>query len=78
MVCKLFAAARPYVSQGRETNLYNLDQAREKAVAALNHIEIMVEEFCSKTPNECDPRVDELLDDVQRNIMRKALRIELE
>lgn len=59
-------------------NLYNLDEAREKAVAALNHIEIMVEEFCSKTPNECDPRVDELLDDVQRNIMRKALRIELE
>lgn len=57
--------------------LYDLDEARKIADEYLAFIEGKVTEFCDKTPNEYNVKVDELLDDVQRNIMRAAIRMEL-
>ena len=45
---------------------------------SMNHISQMSEEFCDKTPNKGDPKVDEILDIVQWNIMQFAVKDELE
>lgn len=56
---------------------YELDKAREVATAALNNIIVKTEKFCSEVPNKGDPKIDELLDSVQRSIMETAIRWEL-
>lgn len=42
------------------------------------HILQLSEDFCNKTPNKGDPKVDEIFDMVQWNIMRFAVKDELE
>lgn len=56
---------------------FTLDQARVVASAAINDILNTTEDYCSKASKEVDPNVDELLDDVQRNIMKTAMLEEL-
>lgn len=58
--------------------LYHVDDAVRIAEESMNHILQMSEEFCDKTPNKGDPKVDEILDMVQWNIMRFAVKDELE
>lgn len=58
--------------------LYHVDDAVKIAEESMNHILQLSEDFCDKTPNKGDPKVDEILDMVQWNIMRFAVKDELE
>ena len=57
---------------------YSLADARSIADKAKAHVEKMAEYAYSIYPNEEDPEVNELLDDVQYEIMRIAVKGELE
>lgn len=57
---------------------YSLADARSIADKAKAHVEEMAEYAYSIYPNEEDPEVNELLDDVQYKIMRIAVKGELE
>lgn len=57
---------------------YSLADARSIADKAKAHVEEMAEYAYSIYPNEEDPEVNELLDDVQYEIMRIAVKGELE
>lgn len=57
---------------------YSLADARSIADKAKVHVEEMAEYAYSIYPNEEDPEVNELLDDVQYEIMRIAVKGELE
>lgn len=57
---------------------YSLVDARSIADKAKAHVEEMAEYAYSIYPNEEDPEVNELLDDVQYEIMRIAVKGELE
>lgn len=61
-----------------EHPLYTLDEARKIADKAILHVTTMAEKFLEgKDPKEVDAHIDELLDDVQYQIMRKAMEVEL-
>lgn len=55
---------------------YSLESARKLADAALAAVIDTANDFCSKTKEEEDPEVVELLNDVQYNIMRRAIALE--
>ena len=55
----------------------SLEEARELADKYFNEIAQIADDFRSKNPNKINPEVDELLDKIQRNIMKKALSREL-
>ena len=59
-------------------NLYCLEEARVRANITLDHVCKTADTFCAKTPNKSNPEIDKLLDDVQCNIMRCAIKMELE
>lgn len=56
---------------------FRLDAARAIAEKAMHHIEKMCDEFIAKTDIEVNKDVDKLLDDVQYNIMRIAIKKEI-
>lgn len=56
---------------------YSLNEARFLAEKSLNHILEMTEKFFSEHKSEEDPEVNALLDDVQFNIMKEAIKREL-
>lgn len=56
---------------------YELEQARDIAKKSLAHIEQMADDFSARVENKGDEKVDELLDEVQYNIMKTAIRMEL-
>lgn len=56
---------------------YSLNEARFLAEKSLNHILEMTEKFFSGHKSEEDPEVNSLLDDVQFNIMKEAIKREL-
>ena len=56
---------------------YNLREARLIADKAKSHVEAMAEYAYSIYPNKEDPKVNELLDDVQYEIMKLAVEEEL-
>lgn len=56
---------------------YSLNEARFLAEKSLNHILEMTEKFFSEHKSEKDPEVNALLDDVQFNIMKEAIKREL-
>ena len=58
--------------------LYHVDDAVRIAEESMIHILQLSEDFCNKTPNKGDPKVDEIFDMVQWNIMRFAVKDELE
>lgn len=61
-----------------EKPLYTLEQARQVADAAKKYIEDMCEKYLAgRDPKDVDTHVDELLDDVQYKIIRKAMEVEL-
>lgn len=56
---------------------YDLEAAREMGRLSIARIEMMADDFTSKVENKGDPIVDELLDSVQYDIMKKAIRKEI-
>lgn len=56
---------------------YELDQARDIAKKSLARIEQMADDFSARVENKGDKKVDELLDEVQYNIVKTAVRMEL-
>lgn len=58
--------------------LYNLEDAEKQADRAINNITAVADRFTDKIENIGDPKVDMLLDDVQINIMKIAIRNDIE
>lgn len=56
---------------------YDLEQARDIAKKSLARIEQMADDFSARVENKGDEKVDELLEEVQYNIMKTAIRLEL-
>jgi hypothetical protein len=56
--------------------IYSLDEARQVGQRAILNVNSMAEEFYAKNENIEDPEVNALLDDVQLNIMRTAIKEE--
>lgn len=56
---------------------YDLEQARDIAKKSLARIEQMADDFSVRVENKGDEKVDELLEEVQYNIMKTAIRLEL-
>lgn len=56
---------------------YDLDAAREVGQNAIARITFMADNFTAKVENKGDPVVDRLLDDVQYEIMKEAIRKEI-
>jgi predicted nucleotidyltransferase len=74
------ACLRPYdpeylidVKRGK----YSLETARKIANSTINHIEGLSSVFCDKHPEQEDPAMRELLEDVSYNIMKIAVKKEL-
>lgn len=57
--------------------LYNLEDARAHANDAIDHIDLLCNDFL-KNENTVDTKIDELLDDVQYKIMKVAIKKELD
>lgn len=56
--------------------IYSLDEARHVGQRAILNVNSMAEEFYAKNENIEDPEVNALLDDVQLNMMRIAIKEE--
>jgi hypothetical protein len=56
--------------------IYSLDEARQVGQRAILNVNSMAEEFYAKNENIEDPEVNALLDDVQLNMMRIAIKEE--
>lgn len=56
--------------------IYSLENARNMANKAINHITLMADDFCSKVKDAADPGIEAILDEVQYNIMRHAIATE--
>ena len=74
----LLRPSDPEALKWEKTHFRPLEEARSIAVAARTHAEEIAERFCSTIGKEEDPAVVELLNDVQRNIMRLAIAMEFE
>lgn len=61
-----------------KTGCHTLGDARWMGKVAIDRIEQMCNEFTNKIPNEYDTEVDALLDDVQLNIMRIAIKKDID
>ena len=61
-----------------KTNEWDLTAARNLAEVSLNHIEELSTWFCNKTEDKEDPEMRNLLEDVSYNIMKIAVKNELE
>lgn len=58
--------------------LYTLEEAREIGQETINHIKEVTEDFCSSNPEHEDEEMKWLLDDVTYEIMRIAVKEELD
>lgn len=56
---------------------WSLEKARELADMSIAHVEEIADEFCAKVPDEENPAMQELLEDVSYNIMKIAVKEEL-
>lgn len=56
---------------------YSLSEARAIADATIEKVSAMADEYCKNLSNESDPTVKELLDDLQSQIIKRALTKEL-
>lgn len=56
---------------------YNLESARIIGASAITNVERIADAFTAKVENKGDPVVDELLDSVQYDIMKDAIRKEI-
>lgn len=71
-------ARNPEYLKDVKIGCHKLEEARKLADAAINHIDKMCEDFLATCNKEVDPVVDALLDDVQYNIMKIAIKKEIE
>ena len=56
---------------------YDLAEARVIAKTAIDNVVRISDAFTEVTPNEGDPKVDEILNNAQRDMMKHAIAIEL-
>lgn len=56
---------------------YDLEQARDVGAKAIARVTEMADTFTAKVENKGDPKVDEILDSVQYDIMKHAIKKEL-
>ena len=56
---------------------YSLEEARKVAKKALEHLTIMADEFCADKEDMEQKWIRSLLEDVQTNIMKIAIKEEL-
>ena len=68
---------RPEYLLGVKRGCYDLDTARVIAKTAKENVERIADNFTSKVENKGNPEVELLLDEVQLNIMTKAIRLEI-
>lgn len=68
---------RPEFLVAVKQGYFNLEQARTSADAALADVIETADTFCEKVGKTFDTAVDELLDDVQYNIVKSALKGEI-
>ena len=68
---------KPEYLLGVKRGYYDLDTARIIAQTAKENVERIADNFTSKVENKGNPEVDLLLDEVQLNIMTKAIRLEI-
>lgn len=59
-------------------NYYNLENARLQAKASIEYIIFVVDKYCDEHSQTQNPKVDELLDSAQEQIMKKAIINSLE
>lgn len=59
-------------------DFYSLDTARMLAKQAIDNIEVMCEQGLEKYPNAYNPEIEKLFKEVQYNIMKLAIKEELE
>ena len=67
-----------YLMRVKTGEEYNLVQARKEAAAAQEYIEQEVNNFCTEETFKCDERIDKLFKSVQEEIIKIALRNELQ
>lgn len=58
--------------------LYNLEDAEKQAKRAIDNITDVADKFTDRVENVGDPKVDELLNDVQVNIMKIAIKKDID
>ena len=58
--------------------MYNLEDAEKQAKRAIDNITAVADKFTDKVENVGDPKVDELLNDVQVNIMKIAIKKDID
>ena len=56
---------------------FSLQEAEKEAERSINRITQLSDEYCISIPNEGNPKVDELLNDVQYKIMKIAIKEEI-
>lgn len=61
-----------------KSGIYSLDKARDLAKSSIDYIIKIVDEYCTSIENKGNPEIEELLEDVQYNIMKIAVKKELE
>ena len=71
------ADLRPRIMDYKMLDKIPLEEARQEAVAVLDHMKIIAETFCANVPEEEDKEMRDLLEDVSYNIMKIAVQNEL-
>ncbi len=66
-----------FLKKVKDGSLFNLEQARKVADWAINSIDEMCDKYLENCSKEVDKDVDMLLDDVQYNIMKIAIKKEI-
>lgn len=62
----------------KQFGVKDLEEARRLAADSFNRISKMANEYRETHPDEGNPAADELLDNVQRKIMKRSIRKELD
>lgn len=69
---------KPEYLKDVKVGCHTLEEARQIADTAINHIDKMCDEYLKTCSTEVNTSVDLLLDDVQHNIMKIAIKNEIE
>ena len=59
-------------------NYYNLENARLQAKASIEYITFIADKYCDEHPQTQNPKVDELLDSIQEQIMIRSIKYSLQ
>lgn len=74
----LISKQSEYLKAVKRHGYYTLDEARELGKKSIDHINEMHDEFVNQVSDEADPEIDALLDDVQLEIMKIAIKQDID